>query len=501
VAGTVIASLYAVLGLEIDKKSWSSGDKLVSTVKKAILGFIGLEAVEKIGDMISATVEYGSALNDTAQKTGIAVDSLQYLGFVAKQNSSNMEEVAGATEKLSRGMAESAKAGTGPAADGFNALGLSMAAFANMPVDERIQRIAEKLSALPDGAKKTAIAMDLFGRSGAQLIPTLNDLGQNGERLTKEFNELGGAISEKEIAALDEFGDTVDKAKYSLSALRNQAVIALLPTLKSMLASFQEFVKQNRGDITAAIRTGVELLINGVKYLAQGILVLLDLFKFLRENWEVTRVALIAIGAVFVATAVEAAAAWVVAALPIFAVVAALTAVGLIVYDVWKSIKTGKGVTASVFGWMRDQVAAFGDKVIGVGHSIVDAFARAWDAIKSAAKAAFEWIVNLPVVKQLIEVYEHFKNTGPKEVKQAAVQANAANESIFGGFAKFLPGTAGAAAIASQSAPVIVQPANVTINTGETDPAKVAALAGKATADAQGTAIRNALDSVRGGKK
>src|SRR6185312_4108740 len=135
-----LEELTEVLGLKINEAQWKAGERAVEGLKEGLSGlgeksglsriiktglasFVGYEAISGVKEMISSVVELGSALNDTAQKTGVSVEGLQFFGYVAKLNSSNMEEFAGASEKLSKGLAELAHTGSGPAADGLKAIG------------------------------------------------------------------------------------------------------------------------------------------------------------------------------------------------------------------------------------------------------------------------------------------------------------------------------------------------------------------------------------------
>lgn len=71
---------------------------------------------------------------------------------------------------------ELAGGGSNPAGKALAALGISATDAAGQVkgVDEVMIAVADKFAAVQDGRAKTAIAMQLFGKSGAQLIPTLN---------------------------------------------------------------------------------------------------------------------------------------------------------------------------------------------------------------------------------------------------------------------------------------------------------------------------------------
>ena len=73
-------------------------------------------------------------------------------------------------------------------------------AFEHLPphlqeVSRPIGELAKSMDdTLPDGAEKTALAIELFGKSGADLIPFLNQGREGVGALTAELQDLGVQI-------------------------------------------------------------------------------------------------------------------------------------------------------------------------------------------------------------------------------------------------------------------------------------------------------------------
>ena len=178
----ILEELASTLGLHINEDQWKAGERRVEGLKESLKGlselsglsgvikaglasFVGYEALSNIKEMIGSVVELGSALNDTAQKTGLSVEALQFYGYVAKLNSSNTEELAGATEKLSHTLHD-IKTAADPAALALKDIGIRFndPAFKNASVDDKMRIIAEHMSRLPDGAR---ILLWPFSRIGS----------------------------------------------------------------------------------------------------------------------------------------------------------------------------------------------------------------------------------------------------------------------------------------------------------------------------------------------
>lgn len=104
---------------------------------------------------------------------------------------------------------------------------------------------------LPDGPEKTALALKVFGKAGAELIPLLNE-GRSGIRAyTDELNRLGGTVTPATAAAADAFNDNLDKLKVAFGGLALKVAEELLPQMIMLTNSMVDFAKN--GDNAAGI--------------------------------------------------------------------------------------------------------------------------------------------------------------------------------------------------------------------------------------------------------
>ena len=387
-----VADLYAGLSLKVDPGSFSVGEGLIKGVKG---GMVALGAAAIAGSLalyegVKSVVEFGSSLNDLSQKTGQSVENLQELGYIAKINSSDMESVVSATTKLSRGLQESAKTGTGPAVDGLNALHLSLSDINKLPVDKQLDVIAQAIAKMPDGPVKTAAAMNLLGKSGASLIPTLNDLGANGVALRAKFRAMGGELSGKDAAGLDHIGDQADTVKFQLGALKNKIVVALMPQIEKLVTGMSDWVSANKDLITGGIQTFVDDLIAGFAFVSDAIGVVIDVVSTIRDVFtaafdgdEGAQALLLGIGAAIGAVVLPAlwsiVAAWWGMVPAVWAatwpVILIGAAIGLIAYAVIKLVKN----------WDKVKEVA-----VRVGQAISDAFHAAVDWVADK----IQWIMD-----------------------------------------------------------------------------------------------------------
>lgn len=395
-AGGMISDLYVLLGLRHDKEEWAKGNELVDGLKTSLKWFAGLAAVHALEQTVSATIELGGHLDDLRQKTGLSAESLQQWGFAAKLSGSDMDSFAGATGHLARTIKE-AQDGSEGASEALRAVGLTGSALkaalkGGDGLDAALLEISSKFADMPDGPKKTAMAMAVFGKSGAELIPTLNQGAQGLGELRKEAIELGVVMSEDTVGAADALGDNIDKVKMSIVGLKNQAVSAILPLLKELVDGLLEWVKANKQLIIETITIGVNALIAALGVLRDIGGVVVDVIKFLSEHATIARSVLAALGVVIAAVAIEAAAAWIIGFWPVIAVVAFLTALILVFQKLLEAIVDGKGIFADIGRGIYAMFKGIVDGIVGLFVGIKDFFVSIAVATKNAFWAVIDWV-------------------------------------------------------------------------------------------------------------
>lgn len=179
--------------------------------------------------MTKKTLDAGNEMFNLSQKTGVSVEALARFKKAASTSGTDVETVAKAITKLSKGMFEATQTGTGPTANALKTLGVSATdAAGNLRTADAVMLdIATKFKGMPDGAQKTALAMQLFGKSGAELVPMLN-LG--GEAIDKMKVKMTTAFAEK----ADQYSDKLTALGGKVGALGADIATVLLPVLDKM---------------------------------------------------------------------------------------------------------------------------------------------------------------------------------------------------------------------------------------------------------------------------
>lgn len=383
-----VADLFATLRIAPNQKSFDAADKLIDGVKSALVGLAAIAGAHVLAGMIEDTVDLGSHINDLSASTGITTDTLQELGYVAKLNSSDMDSMGAALGKLGNNMKAAAAGGKEQEA-AFHKLGVKVTDTHGKlrPVEDVFEDISINQRKMTNETEKGANIFATLGKSGRALIPTMNDIADKGmANIIQEAHELGAVMDGEAIAALDEFGDTQDKVKMALQGLRNQAVIALLPTLQELANSFLEWVKANKEMIKLKLQTVLNILIGALKGVATAANVLLKVFEFLQNHWDIIKVSVLGLAAAMaifqaksIAAAIASGAAWLVANIPLVLLAALMTGLILIVDDIITAFQGGDSVLQKFF-----------QERFGV--DLVDTLTRVAGGIKAAFIAVVDFL-------------------------------------------------------------------------------------------------------------
>ena len=498
----IIAELFSRLGLQVDEGSWSRGDKLISGMKGALLGLAAGFGIHAISEMVHGVADLADHASKASQILGITTESVQELGYAAKLADVGQEQLEKGLNHLALGMAEVSK-GTGPAADAFAALHISAAKIKGLKLDDVLGVVADAIAKLPDGQQKLDIAAGIFGKGGRELIPMLNDGSKGINALKKEADDLGIVVSGPTGKAFEKFNDDQTRLSETWRGLKTQIVTALLPGLQDLVTGALEWVKANKELIHNSISAVVSGAIVVVKGLAAAFEFVVEAIGFFSTHTEAMVALLTIVGAVFAEWAISMAASWVLALGPadLLLAVVALVAAG-VTYMVKHWEKFAPAVQK-----VRTVVASFGQWILDIPRKIGEAFLKGWEAVKSGAKAAFEWIINLPVVKQLIAiggvianprgaaqgVIDGIKAIGGSRPGQAAAAAGAAGPAM--NVQSILAPSSGAAQYVAQLGDTHI---SVTAAPGQ-DASALAQMIGDIVDDKQSRMIKDAHEALRGG--
>lgn len=225
------------------------------------LGALGtLFAAQQIAAFAAHALEAADQLGKMAQKTGVAVEQMSIFTYMAQQADVSQEDLGKGLAKLSKTM-DGLNKGDAEVAGAFKRIGLSAQDLAGLGLDQIMLKVANAQSQYSDGAGKAAVMMGIFGKSGANLIPLMNDLANGGfENAKKKLQELGLVISGETAKAAQDFNDSMKRLEMAAQGVTVQVAGTMLPGLTKAIDGL---VSALAGMPTAAKAFGGSFLVIG----------------------------------------------------------------------------------------------------------------------------------------------------------------------------------------------------------------------------------------------
>lgn len=263
-----LRDLFVRIGFDVDSKPIKDLDAGIKDLKSSILAISGVTvaAAGALLALVKTTANAGSDAKKMSQSLGLAVETFQELEYAASLSEVSTEEFQVAMRQLSNS-AHDASMGMQTYARAYKILGISVTG-ANGKLkdsDQLLAEIADKFSRMPDSLEKTALANDLFGRSGAFLIPLLNKGSAGIADLRQEARDLGVVMSIEDVEAADEFGNSVTRLMATIRGIKNQIGLGLLPVLTEVIRKVQEWIIANRQLIRSVMADWVKRLAGFIK--------------------------------------------------------------------------------------------------------------------------------------------------------------------------------------------------------------------------------------------
>lgn len=250
VAELALDSAQFTEGLKRAEKGFADFERSIGKAATgALTSFAGqllaIETASRVADAaiksFTETVKGMAAIDDATEKTGAAAESIAKLQAQAKISGQAFEPLESALIKLNKGLSgsEDETKGAGKALE-FLGINAKDAQGKMRDAGEITIEVAKKLSEFSDkGPGKAALAMDLFGKSGAQLLPLFKDMADNAEELSNVF------VGNTEAA--DQYEKSMARLALQSEQLRRVVVSEILPAINDFLTAILNLKKEGDG--------------------------------------------------------------------------------------------------------------------------------------------------------------------------------------------------------------------------------------------------------------
>lgn len=277
---TVLREVLARFGIEADSGPLNDMDGAIGGVvgKLKQLGgaLAGGFAVNMLKNWVMQMTNLGDEIAASSSRLGISTRALQQWRFAAKLSDLEAGALDNSLRLLQRNSFEAAN-GSREQAQAFRELGVDVrGADGNLrSIEQLLPELADGFKGMQDPSARTALAMQIFGRSGQQLVPLLSRGAEGIAELTAEFDALGGGGADDFIEVAQEMDDQMHRLDLAMFSLKSRIATVLIPIFTRMaeattkfVAAFTELAKHSHIVQATLLVLGTAALIFGLKFLA-----------------------------------------------------------------------------------------------------------------------------------------------------------------------------------------------------------------------------------------
>lgn len=251
-------------------------DRIVSGAKVLTAALAAAFSVDYMASAIKNQIDYADQLADVAARTAQTTEELSAMEYALHFSDASIEDYSAGLQKLSVNMVAAAE-GSKQQAAMFDRLGISLEDQNGQLRDagDVMLDFSDKLSGMSDGAEKTALVMEVLGKSaGPQLQPFLDQGRDAIKDLTAEASRFGLVVTEEASAAAGQLNDNLDKLKFAADGAWRSFAQGLTPALVDISGKLVGV----KGDMDKAAAAGAAFgkIVAGMYYGAAGLSIVIE---------------------------------------------------------------------------------------------------------------------------------------------------------------------------------------------------------------------------------
>lgn len=213
------------------EQSFARLQRTADGFSRVMAGLGGVLSAGALTAFVGSAINSAAALDDMAEATGASVEGLSRLTQIARIGGNDVGVIETALVRMNKALsgADEESKGAGAA---LKALGLSAAELKTASPDQALEKVAQAIAGFEDGAQKTSVALALFGKSGAQLLPVLNDIAQDTQTV--------GRVTAEQAAAAELLGKAWGRLSVEAQSAGQSIALGMVPALQRLVSEFND---------------------------------------------------------------------------------------------------------------------------------------------------------------------------------------------------------------------------------------------------------------------
>jgi hypothetical protein len=277
---------------EVGKAGEALGSVFTGMVGSLAALAAGYVSVQGVIEIFKGGLDFAKEFSELSDRTGIASEKLVVLQRAFENNGVAAEDLGTLINKMQKSL-EAASDPMSKQAEKIRELGLSVSGLLQLSADEQFAAIAAAVGKVTDPAEKTAIAIELLGKSGGKTLALMNNYSAEMEVASAQTTTLQ-KILQRSSGAFDNVGDNFTVLSHKLREFGVgllEPIVESLGVLTSKMANFDAagFGQQVMNNMSKPIRALLESLASGEWSTALGLIyetTKLNLMKALNELYR-----------------------------------------------------------------------------------------------------------------------------------------------------------------------------------------------------------------------
>ena len=178
--------------------------------------------------LTTRTAKAGDEIQKMALRTGFSTEALSEFRHAAQLSGASIDTVEKGVKRMQKVLFDAEK-GLATANDALSALNLSYEDLRKLSPEEQFERLTTAIAELEDPSRRAALAQEVFGRAGTQLLPMLSQGAEGLAEMRREAHELGIIFDQEAADKAAKFNDDMLRLQKGIEGASQELGMRLIP--------------------------------------------------------------------------------------------------------------------------------------------------------------------------------------------------------------------------------------------------------------------------------
>lgn len=227
-----------------------TSDLIIGGVKALASAF--KEVGDALVDVVKDSSAYADEVNTLSKNYNLSTKQIQQYMKASELIDVDVNTIAKSMAKLTKNMGST----SGGVVDAFKKLGIATKESDGSLRDSNVvfNEVIEALGKIENETEQDAVAMEIFGKSSAELGSLINGGAEQLQEFNKYLEENNLLLSQDELDALNEVQDGFDILNATTQSIRDRIGLELAPILQPIIEAINQFILDNKDKIIEIIQ-------------------------------------------------------------------------------------------------------------------------------------------------------------------------------------------------------------------------------------------------------